>query len=144
MRTLIASAGSAPADQILDEHVARCHVVRHVVIKRVERLGGHRGVVVPPDDVAGQVGFHHVLVLGRATGEIAGADKKRPALSKRALAPLQRRLDQRRLDEVVMDIAQTGDALILQPEPRVDPSECHDALLLCVTTAPAASECAPQ
>ena len=52
------------------------------------------------------------------------------ALDTDAFAALQRFFDQRRLHEVVIDIAQTLDALIFEAELRVNPSRCHVCLLL--------------
>ncbi len=130
--------GIGPADEILHEILAVLHVGQHVGMKRVEARRRHGGVVFPPDRVFDRGGAHDMLVPGRAPGELACGDEEGPAKAEPALAALERGLDQRRFEQVVMHRAQPGDALMLQPEIRIDPSDCHPVMLLAITARPGA------
>ena len=55
-----------------------------------------------------------MFVFWRATGVFAGGDQERATLAKCALAALQRQLDQRWFEIVVMDISQSSNSLIFR------------------------------
>ena len=122
--------GIGASHEVLHVVGAALHVFQHVGMERVEPFGRHGGVVFPPDAVLDGCGAHHVLVLGRAAGELAGGHQEGAAIAQRAFTVLERRFDQRWLHKIVKDIAQPADPLIFKPELRVYPSKCHIAKLL--------------
>ncbi len=118
------------ADQILNVIVLALHMGEHIGMQRVKAFGRHGRIVFPPDGVDHAVGFDHMFVFGRTSGEFAGAAQECAAFAKGALAVLERGFNQRGLHKIVRDIAQTFDPLIFQSELRVYPSKCHIAKLL--------------
>ena len=98
---------------------------QHVIVQRIKACLGHLGVVFPPDVVCHAGGFDDVFVLGRAAGKFAGGHQERATFAQGAFATGKRGFNQRRLDQVVIDIAQILDPLIFEPEIRVHPSRCH-------------------
>ncbi len=107
-------------------------------MERVEFRRIHRTVVFPPDGALGAVGAHDELVLGGSTRELARRDQQRTAEAQGALAPPDRGFDERRFEQVVMHPSEAGDALILEPEIRIDPIDCHFVMLLGVKPRPCA------
>ena len=88
-------------------------MLQHVLVEGIETFGRHGGVVVPPDRFCDAVGLDHMLVLGRPAGELARGHEESAPAAKCAFAPGKGGFDQRRLHQVVIDIAQPCDALIL-------------------------------
>ena len=113
------------AIQILNVVIVTLHVLQHVFVKNVELGRIHRRVVFPPDVRLDAGGFDDEFILGRTARVLAGLDQEGPALSKLALAAAQCGFDQSWLHQVVIDIAQPGDALIFQAACWVYPSSGH-------------------
>ncbi len=103
-----------PAEQVLHEIVAALHVGHHVGAQLVPVSGRHGRIVVPPDRPLGRPAPDDVFVLRRAAGELARRHQECAAQSQRALASRQRRLDEPGLGQIVVHLAQPGDALGLQ------------------------------
>ena len=113
------------AIEVLDEILAALHMGQHVGVQNVERLRRHRRVVLPPDRIFDAWRADDKFVLGRPACVFAGCHKKGAALAQRALVAFQRRFDQRGLQQVIIDRAQPGDALLVQRFSWVHASNCH-------------------
>ncbi len=119
-----------PAGQILHVIVTPLHVRDHVIIERIKSFGRHFGIIVPPDRVGHAVGFDHMFVFWRPAGKFTRRYQKRTPQAQLPFTVSKCGFDQRRLDQVVVDISQPSDALIFKLEFRVYPSKCHECVLL--------------
>ena len=103
-----------PGIKVLHEIVAALHMGQHVRMQPVEPLGRHRRIVLPPDRLFHRRRTHHMLVLGRASGELSGRYEEGPTLAQTPLAALHGLFHKAMLKEIVIDVPQTGDALMCQ------------------------------
>ena len=117
--------------EVLHEIIATLHVGQHVGMQPVKRIRRHGRVVVPPDAVFDRRRAHHEFVLGRTTRELPRRAQKCPAQPQPPFAPRNRRLHQRRFDQVIGDASQPGDALMGQRLLGVHASDRHPASSRC-------------
>ncbi len=117
--------------KVLYEIVAALHVLQHIGMQAVKGVGRHGGIVFPPDGVFHRGRPHDKLVFRRAAGELAGGAKARPTIAKTPLAATHRRLNERRFDVVVIDVAQSADALRFKGVAGVHASMRHVQALRC-------------